>query len=130
VYISAARNPSEFGGGVEGAVLTQRTGPRKRFARQVVSTPQRTGSFEIGTNDLDNVLSSFFRGLGFARHVIANMVFHELSHKAVDGTTGGGETLKNLRAARVLFEGTLDSFELSDDLLAAINEIQFFTRIV
>lgn len=53
-----------------------------------------------GTNDLDEVLGRFCCGLSFAIHVIANVVFHEFGHEAVDGSARGGEALEHVGARR------------------------------
>jgi len=59
---------------------------------------------------------------------MANVVFHQLAHEAIDGAARGGEALKNVGAVRILFEGTLRGFELADDFLGAVDEIEFFSR--
>jgi hypothetical protein len=51
---------------------------------------------------LDDIVGGFFRGFGIARHVVADMVLHQLSHEAVDGAAGGGEPLKDIGAGIVL----------------------------
>lgn len=50
-------------------------------------------SFEIGSNDFNDVFGRFFGRLGIPGHVIADMVLHELGHKRVDSAAGGGEAL-------------------------------------
>jgi len=58
--------------------------------------------------------------------VVADVVFHELAHEAVDRATRGGEALEDIRAGIVFIEGAQDAFELADDLLSTIDEVQFF----
>jgi hypothetical protein len=72
---------------------------------------------------LNHVISRFFRGLGFARHVVADVILHQLTHQAVDRSPGGGEALKHVRARRIFFQGALDGFQLAHNLLGAIEEI-------
>jgi hypothetical protein len=60
--------------------------------------------------------------------VIADVVFHQLTHETVDGTAGGGQTLERLGARFVFVEGAKDAFELADDFLGAGDEVEFFTR--
>jgi len=76
---------------------------------------------------LDDVVGGFFRGFGIAGHVIADVVFHEFGHKAVDGPAGGGEALKGVGARLILVECTKDAFELADDFFGAVDEIEFFS---
>ena len=77
-------------------------------------------------HDLNDVIGGFFRGLGFSRHVIADVVFHQLGHEAVDGAAGGGEALEGFGAGFVFIEGAEDAFELADNFLGAIEEVEFF----
>jgi len=65
-------------------------------------------------------------GFGIARHVVADMVFHEFGHEAVDGAASGGEALEGFGAGFVLVEGAQDAFKLADDFLGAVNEVEFF----
>ena len=86
--------------------------------------------FEIGADDLDDIVGGFFRGFGIAGHVVADMVFHQFGHEAIDGAASGGETLEGFRARVVFVEGAHDAFELADDFLGAVDEVQFFARRV
>jgi hypothetical protein len=47
---------------------------------------------------VDDIVGSLFRRFGIARHVVADVVFDQLGHEAVDGAAGGGETLEDIRA--------------------------------
>ena len=75
---------------------------------------------------MDDIVSGFLRGLGIARHVVADVIFHEFGHEAVDGAASGREALEGFGARLVLVEGAQDAFELADDFLGAVDEVQFF----
>ena len=62
-------------------------------------------------------------GLRIAWHVVADVVFHEFGHQAVDGDAGGGKTLQNVGARLLLIQSAKNAFQLSDNLLGAINEV-------
>jgi len=83
--------------------------------------------FQIGADDLDDIVGSFFGGFGVAGHVVADVIFHKFGHQAIDGAARGGETLEDIRAAFVFVQGAQDAFELADDFLGAIEEVQFFS---
>jgi len=77
---------------------------------------------------VDDIVGGFFRGFGIARHVVADVVFHQLGHEAVDGAARGGKALEGFGARVVLVVGAQDALELPDGLLGAVYEIQFFAR--
>ena len=79
---------------------------------------------------MDDIVGGFLRGFGIARHVVADVVFHEFGHEAVDGAASGGEALEGFGARFVLVEGAQDAFELADDFLGAVNEVEFFAGSV
>jgi len=81
---------------------------------------------EVSADDLDDIVGGFFRGLGIARHVVADVVFHQFAHEAVDGAARGREALEDIRAGIIFIEGAQDAFELADDLLSTVDEVQFF----
>ena len=83
--------------------------------------------FEVGADDVDDIVGGFLGGFGIAGHVIADVVFHEFGHEAVDGAASGGEALESFGARFVLVEGAQDAFELADDFLGAVDEIEFFS---
>jgi hypothetical protein len=62
-------------------------------------------------------------GLQIPWHVVADVVFHEFSHQAIDGAAGGGKTLQNIGARLLLIQSAKNAFQLSDHLLGAINEV-------
>jgi hypothetical protein len=84
-------------------------------------------SFEVGADDLDDVVGGFFGGFGVAGHVISNVIFHEFSHEAIDGAAGCGEALEGVGARLVFIEGAQNAFELADDFFSAVDEIEFFS---
>ena len=106
------------------AGLTGLTGLNPRPCARHAGTNElkSTNLFQVGANNLNEVLSGFFRRLGFPIHVIANVVFHKLGHEAVDGSATCRETLKHLSARRVLVKGAEDGFELADDFLTSVDE--------
>ena len=59
--------------------------------------------------------------------MMADVVFHELRHEAIDRPARGGEALEHVGASFVLIQSTLGGFELTDNLLRAIQEIEFFS---
>jgi len=63
-------------------------------------------------------------------HVVADVVFHEFGHEAVNGAASGGKPLQGVGARFVLVEGAQDAFQLADNFLGAVDEIQFFARSV
>ena len=83
-------------------------------------------SFQVRTDDLDHIVGGFFRGLGIARHVVADVIFHQFPHETVDGSAGGGEALENFGARVVIIEPAQNAFELANDLLRAVDEVEFF----
>jgi hypothetical protein len=89
-------------------------------ARQRNTIPQvakeRSGSLQIGANDLNDIVGSFAGGLGVARHVVADVVFHQLRHQAIDGAVGGRKTLQNVVARILLIQGAKNAFQLPDYL--------------
>ena len=54
--------------------------------------------FEISADNLNHVLSGFLGRFRIFRHVVEDVIFHELAHEAVDRPTGGSETAKDLGA--------------------------------
>ena len=47
--------------------------------------------------------------------VCLNMIFHDLDHQAIDGTTHGSDLLQNLRAAALGLERPLQRLDLPPD---------------
>jgi hypothetical protein len=85
-------------------------------------------SFQVAADNLNDIVGGFFRGFGIPRHVIANVVFHQLGHEAVDGAASGGEALEGVGARLIFMKRAKNAFELPDDFLGAIDEIEFFSR--
>jgi hypothetical protein len=77
---------------------------------------QSGGSLQVRANDLNDIVGSFAGGLGVARHVVADVVFHQLRHQAIDGAVGGGKTLQNVVARILLIQGAKNAFQLPDYL--------------
>jgi hypothetical protein len=77
---------------------------------------------------VDDIVGGFFRGFGSARHMISDVVFHELGHQAVDGAASGGQALEGFGARIMFIKSAQDAFELPDDFLRAIDEVQLFSR--
>jgi hypothetical protein len=87
-----------------------------------------SSSFQVATDNLNDIVGGFFRGFGIARHVVADVVFHQFGHEAVDGAAGGSEALEGVGAGLILMERAKNAFELPDDFLGAIDQIQLFSR--
>ena len=58
------------------------------------------------------------------------MVLHEFGHQAVDGAARGGEALEDIRAGIIFIQSAQNTFELPDDFLGAVDEVQFLARSV
>jgi hypothetical protein len=61
-----------------------------------------------------------------AFHVMANVVFHQFRHQAIDGSPGGGEPSQNFCARFVFIQCALHRFHLANQFLGAIDQIEFF----
>jgi hypothetical protein len=85
-------------------------------------------SFQIRAHNLDQIVGGFLGSFVPARHVISNVILHELAHQAIDCSTRGGESLKNIGALIIVSQTAKDTLELPDDLLCSIDQIQFFAR--
>ena len=77
-----------------------------------------------------DVVGSLFGRFRIAGHVVSNVVFHQFAHEAVDGAACGRQTLQHFRALFILVEAAKDAFELADDFLGAVDQVQFFARSV
>lgn len=64
------------------------------------------------------------------RHVIADVIFHELTHKAIDGAACRGKALEHISARFVGVESAQNAVELTNYFLGAVNEVEFFSRSV
>ena len=85
---------------------------------------------QVGADDFDEVIGGLFGGLCLPRHMITDVVFHEFAHKAVDGSAGRREALKDVGTMGVFLERALNGFELADDFLGASEEVEFFASEV
>jgi hypothetical protein len=107
------------------------SGHRISGAEEDIENPRErrlsSTSFQVAADDLNDVVGGFFRGFGIARHVIADVVFHQFSHKAVDGAARGGQALEGVGAGLIFMERAKNAFELPNDFLGAVNQIQFFS---
>ena len=56
----------------------------------------------------------------------ADVIFHQFPHEAVDGPAGGGKALENFGARVIVVEPAQNAFELADDFLGAVDEVEFF----
>jgi hypothetical protein len=81
---------------------------------------------EIGADNGDEIVCRFFRRLGMPGHVVADVILHQFSHEAIDGSAGSGEALQHFRALFVIIQGPMNGFELADDFFGAVNQIDFF----
>jgi len=60
--------------------------------------------------------------------MIADVVLHQLGHEAVDGAARGGKALEGVRAGLIVVQRAKNAFELPDDFLGAVDQVQFFAR--
>ena len=72
--------------------------------------------FQIRPHDFDQIVRSVLGRFCVARHVVADVVFHQFAHQAVDRATRGGQALQDFGARLVLIQGAPDSLELPHDL--------------
>jgi len=82
---------------------------------------------EVGPDNLDEIFSSLFGSLILSRHVVADVIFHQLSHQTVNGAAGRGETLKQIGAGGVFIEAAKNRFELANYLFCPVNEVESIT---
>ena len=64
--------------------------------------PDKAPLFQISAHDADKIVHCLFGRLAVPWHVVANVVFHEFAHEAVDGSPCGGESLKDIGALFVV----------------------------
>ncbi|HTC65548.1 MAG TPA: hypothetical protein VK685_00325 [Candidatus Acidoferrum sp.] len=79
--------------------------------------------FQISPHNPNQIVGSLFRRPAIPRHVVANVVFHEFGHEAVDRSPCGREPLKNICALFIIVECSQTGLQLPDDLLCAIDKI-------
>jgi hypothetical protein len=53
-------------------------------------------------------------------HMVADVILHQFSHEAIDGSAGSGEALQHFRALFVIVQSSQDSFELANNLFCAV----------
>jgi hypothetical protein len=73
-------------------------------------------SSEIGADQVDEVLGYLLRGeRGLARlhHVLADVIFQDLGHEAVDAAADVGDKHEDVGAIGVAAEGALDGIDLA-----------------
>jgi hypothetical protein len=86
--------------------------------------------FEVGADEVDEVLGYFLRGERGAtglHHVLADVVFEDLGHEAVDSAADVGEEHENVGAVSVAAKGALDGVDLTADALDAGEEFFVLT---
>ena len=84
---------------------------------------RRPPLFQVATHDANQIVHSFFGRFAFSRHMVANVVFHEFSHEAVDGSPCRRKPLKNVRALFVIIERTQNGLQLPDDLFCPVDKV-------
>jgi hypothetical protein len=87
---------------------------------------QKQQLLQVGSDNFDEVIGGLLGGLCLPGHVIADVVFHEFTHEAVDGAAGSGEALEDVRTVGVFLNRALGRFELADDFLGTGEEVEFF----
>jgi hypothetical protein len=83
---------------------------------------------QVGSHNVNDVGGCFFRRFRIARHVVSDVVFHQLAHEAIDRTAGCGQALQRFGARLVFVECAKHAFELANDFLGAGDEIELFAR--
>jgi hypothetical protein len=89
-----------------------------------------TALFEVGADEVDEVLGYFLRGERGAtglQHVLADVVFEDLGHEAVDTAADVGEEHEDVGAVGVAAEGALDGVDLTADTFDAGEEFFVLT---
>jgi hypothetical protein len=89
-----------------------------------------TALFEVGADEVDEVLGYFLRGERGAaglHHVLTDVVFEDLGHEAVDTAADVGEEHEDIGAVGVAAEGALDGVDLTADALDAGEEFFVLT---
>src|ERR1700676_2911491 len=84
-------------------------------------------SFQVSPDNLDQVVGGIFRGLCVSRHVIADVVFHQFGHQAVDGSLRCRQAMQDLGAGFVFVQRALHGLQLTDDLFGSIDQVEFFS---
>jgi len=88
------------------------------------------GLLQIGADEVDEVLGDLLRGEGVLaglQHVLADVVFEDLAHEAVDAAADVGEQHEDVGAVGVAGEGALDGIDLAADALDAGEEFFVLT---
>jgi hypothetical protein len=85
---------------------------------------------QVGADNGDEIVCRFLGRLGMPGHMVADVILHQFSHEAIDGSAGSSEALQHLRALFVIIQGPVYRFELADDFLCAVNQIYFFSSCV
>src|ERR1700740_26072 len=86
----------------------------KLFERSVYFTESPLPSLQVASDDVDHFLGSFFGRLRILRHVIPDVIFQQLAHKAVDRSSGCCQALEHVRAPFVFVQTPQDPFTLPD----------------
>ena len=79
--------------------------------------------FQVRPDNIDDVLGSLFSGFRVPRHVVADVVLHQLPHQAIDGAADGGQALQDVRTGSVFVQGALNGFQLAQNLLGPIQQV-------
>jgi hypothetical protein len=72
-----------------------------------------------------DVVGGLFGRFRVARHVVSNVVFHQLAHEAIYGASRCGQALQHFRALFIFVKTAEDTFELADDFLSAGDKVEF-----
>jgi len=60
--------------------------------------------------------------------MIADVIFHELSHQAINGAARCGEALEYVSTRLILIQSAQHALKLADNFLGAVYQVQFFSR--
>ena len=95
----------------------------------ITGTMSRLFHFKYESNDFNQVFGGVLGGLGILRHVVPDMILHELAHQTVDGAPGRGEALKNMSAWSSAFRARSTPSSCPTTFLVRFNKSNF-SRLV
>lgn len=81
---------------------------------------------QISSHDLNDIVSGLFRRFRVSRHVVSDVIFHQLAHEAIDRTASCGQPLQRFGTWLVFVKCAKHALELADDFLGARDEVYLF----
>jgi hypothetical protein len=89
----------------------------------------RSELFQIGADEVDEVFGDLMRGergLAWLHHVLADVVFEDFGHEAIDAAADVGEH-EDVGAVGIAGKGALDGVDLAADTLDAGDKLFVLT---